>query len=139
MYMCTLFFFKQKTAYELRISDWRSDVCSSDLNRAEPYGVSSVGLPAPRQRVGAVDLGGPSIEEGGLEEALRRNLQVVGVSHLHVTDAEGALGCLDQSVHKIETLRLLATQPLEEAQDHKGGQALRWRRQVVDGRPESSK
>src|SRR3546814_1755061 len=31
--MCTyiLFFFKQKTAYEMRISDWSSDVCSSDL------------------------------------------------------------------------------------------------------------
>src|SRR3546814_2567588 len=28
--MC-FFFFKQKTAYELRISDWSSDVCSSDL------------------------------------------------------------------------------------------------------------
>src|SRR3546814_19551741 len=28
-YMC--FFFKQKTAYEMRISDWSSDVCSSDL------------------------------------------------------------------------------------------------------------
>src|SRR3546814_8941671 len=27
-----LFFFKQKTAYELRISDWSSDVCSSDLD-----------------------------------------------------------------------------------------------------------
>src|SRR3546814_11437730 len=27
------FFFKQKTAYELRISDWSSDVCSSDLCR----------------------------------------------------------------------------------------------------------
>src|SRR3546814_7589600 len=26
-----VFFFKQKTAYELRISDWSSDVCSSDL------------------------------------------------------------------------------------------------------------
>src|SRR3546814_12439075 len=26
-------FFKQKTAYEMRISDWSSDVCSSDLNR----------------------------------------------------------------------------------------------------------
>src|SRR3546814_16272091 len=26
-----IFFFKQKTAYELRISDWSSDVCSSDL------------------------------------------------------------------------------------------------------------
>src|SRR3546814_1480941 len=35
--MCCLFldfffFFKQKTAYEMRISDWSSDVCSSDLN-----------------------------------------------------------------------------------------------------------
>src|SRR3546814_3157930 len=28
------FFFKQKTAYEMRISDWSSDVCSSDLMRA---------------------------------------------------------------------------------------------------------
>src|SRR3546814_3676729 len=27
----SLFFFKQKTAYEMRISDWSSDVCSSDL------------------------------------------------------------------------------------------------------------
>src|SRR3546814_2394238 len=27
----TVFFFKQKTAYEMRISDWSSDVCSSDL------------------------------------------------------------------------------------------------------------
>src|SRR3546814_6899026 len=29
--MFFLFFFKQKTAYEMRISDWSSDVCSSDL------------------------------------------------------------------------------------------------------------
>src|SRR3546814_10902887 len=28
------FFFKQKTAYEMRISDWSSDVCSSDLDDA---------------------------------------------------------------------------------------------------------
>src|SRR3546814_14080202 len=28
----SFFFFKQKTAYEVRISDWSSDVCSSDLN-----------------------------------------------------------------------------------------------------------
>src|SRR3546814_1573044 len=28
---CFIFFFKQKTAYEMRISDWSSDVCSSDL------------------------------------------------------------------------------------------------------------
>src|SRR3546814_15652090 len=31
-----LFFFKQKTAYEMRISDWSSDVCSSDLLVAAP-------------------------------------------------------------------------------------------------------
>src|SRR3546814_3285549 len=31
MYVFCFFFFKQKTAYEMRISDWSSDVCSSDL------------------------------------------------------------------------------------------------------------
>src|SRR3546814_2028801 len=40
----SFFFFKQKTAYEMRISDWSSDVCSSDLKiTAEvdlPEGVS---------------------------------------------------------------------------------------------------
>src|SRR3546814_1503782 len=30
-YTVVVFFFKQKTAYEMRISDWSSDVCSSDL------------------------------------------------------------------------------------------------------------
>src|SRR3546814_5065454 len=30
-YIVLFFFFKQKTAYEMRISDWSSDVCSSDL------------------------------------------------------------------------------------------------------------
>src|SRR3546814_9705004 len=38
--LCLFFFFKQKTAYEMRISDWSSDVCSSDLHQAavEPAG-----------------------------------------------------------------------------------------------------
>src|SRR3546814_3685128 len=31
MFCVCFFFFKQKTAYEMRISDWSSDVCSSDL------------------------------------------------------------------------------------------------------------
>src|SRR3546814_10437305 len=30
-FLIIVFFFKQKTAYEMRISDWSSDVCSSDL------------------------------------------------------------------------------------------------------------
>src|SRR3546814_19676099 len=33
-FCCYIFFFKHKTAYELRISDWSSDVCSSDLRLA---------------------------------------------------------------------------------------------------------
>src|SRR3546814_9052399 len=32
---CVVFFFKQKTAYEMRISDWSSDVCSSDLTAVQ--------------------------------------------------------------------------------------------------------
>src|SRR3546814_13192004 len=32
VYVCVCCFFKQKTAYEMRISDWSSDVCSSDLS-----------------------------------------------------------------------------------------------------------
>src|SRR3546814_15388323 len=48
------FFFKQKTAYEMRISDWSSDVCSSDLSQAtraeQPFrslrhGISEQGKP----------------------------------------------------------------------------------------------
>src|SRR3546814_8127438 len=33
IFVFVFFFFKQKTAYEMRISDWSSDVCSSDLGR----------------------------------------------------------------------------------------------------------
>src|SRR3546814_8187041 len=37
MLFCFFFFFKQKTAYEMRISDWSSDVCSSDLLASLAY------------------------------------------------------------------------------------------------------
>src|SRR3546814_8931132 len=36
MFYYVFFFFKQKTAYEMRISDWSSDVCSSDLKATGP-------------------------------------------------------------------------------------------------------
>src|SRR3546814_5668151 len=35
------FFFKQKTAYEMRISDWSSDVCSSDLPHRRAVGIGA--------------------------------------------------------------------------------------------------
>src|SRR3546814_5731288 len=37
MFLNFFFFFKQKTAYEMRISDWSSDVCSSDLTTVEAH------------------------------------------------------------------------------------------------------
>src|SRR3546814_4396468 len=36
------FFFKQKTAYEMRISDWSSDVCSSDLSLQTHFSLHSI-------------------------------------------------------------------------------------------------
>src|SRR3546814_3898269 len=35
VFLVCFFFFKQKTAYEMRISDWSSDVCSSDLREGQ--------------------------------------------------------------------------------------------------------
>src|SRR3546814_5703168 len=39
-YFLLFFFFKQKTAYEMRISDWSSDVCSSDLQAKRRFDVA---------------------------------------------------------------------------------------------------
>src|SRR3546814_3816792 len=60
--MLVIFFFKQKTAYEMRISDWSSDVCSSDLLEPEqsPAVVDEVEFgiaPAPDQLRLALGLG----------------------------------------------------------------------------------
>src|SRR3546814_4007297 len=45
-FVCVFVFFKQKTAYEMRISDWSSDVCSSDLfDRLRQAGAVSVCAP----------------------------------------------------------------------------------------------
>src|SRR3546814_20371861 len=50
MKVCTnyssIFFFKQKTAYEMRISDWSSDVCSSDLQTVLPIDLFDSGASA---------------------------------------------------------------------------------------------
>src|SRR3546814_10902261 len=52
------FFFKQKTAYEMRISDWSSDVCSSDLaffdhlNHAKRSVALDLATPAGRKALG---------------------------------------------------------------------------------------
>src|SRR3546814_8096391 len=58
------FFFKQKTAYEMRISDWSSDVCSSDLGNNIYKETAASGQP----QVGAAGLEGRGpIRQGALE------------------------------------------------------------------------
>src|SRR3546814_12074680 len=60
--MCC-FFFKQKTAYEMRISDWSSDVCSSDL-----HAFVGRGAKCPVLGVGGLDLD-HAVEQVGMEVA----------------------------------------------------------------------
>src|SRR3546814_4124005 len=53
--MFMFFFFKQKTEYEMRISDWSSDVCSSDLETrltrfARPYNGCNASVRPPQDR-----------------------------------------------------------------------------------------
>src|SRR3546814_16793809 len=60
---CYLFCFKQKTAYEMRISDWSSDVCSSDLT-ASIYKTASA-----RATKNKADLTALAAKAGGASEA----------------------------------------------------------------------
>src|SRR3546814_5179431 len=71
MFVILFFFFKQKTAYEMRISDWSSDVCSSDLHRREG------GRDAAAHR-GAVQAAGQSAEQGGEQDGpVNRHLRAL--------------------------------------------------------------
>src|SRR3546814_15137720 len=54
--MFYFFFFKQKTAYEMRISDWSSDVCSSDLEQHELLGSACRLIVAQREELNELRL-----------------------------------------------------------------------------------
>src|SRR3546814_3052372 len=58
------FFFKQKTAYEMRISDWSSDVCSSDLDRLKLRASSAR---CARACFGAEDFTARCLQPGNLD------------------------------------------------------------------------
>src|SRR3546814_3043590 len=60
------FFFKQKTAYEMRISDWSSDVCSSDLLHAKLL----------RDVLKRLDMASADREEGAFNAARRQFYRV---------------------------------------------------------------
>src|SRR3546814_18498079 len=57
MWCYSFFFFKQKTAYEMRISDWSSDVCSSDLLLGVAVFAMSGALVASRKQMDIIGFG----------------------------------------------------------------------------------
>src|SRR3546814_3839677 len=79
-----VFFFKQKTAYEMRISDWSSDVCSSDLElcqgeaAAEEEGAQFRGLDDQPVRAEALFDLFQDLYREGLGHAVRRNVGRLG-------------------------------------------------------------
>src|SRR3546814_4413565 len=74
------FFFKQKTAYEMRISDWSSDVCSSDLPARAAAGLI---LRAIVERPAAI---GGHGDHPGRQAILARQLAKPRIDSLQVID-----------------------------------------------------
>src|SRR3546814_14595762 len=106
---CLFFFFKQKTAYEMRISDWSSDVCSSDLLLAAE-GVALAGgtdagddpLPLARAADALVDFSIPAALDANLAAArAARTPIVIGTTGLG--DAHHALN--DAAAREIAVLQ----------------------------------
>src|SRR3546814_1518250 len=75
---CFVFFFKQKTAYEMRISDWSSDVCSSDLLAAllQAHGMALVLVNTPTGLAGEKGLACLPGREADFDAALAQALAV---------------------------------------------------------------
>src|SRR3546814_10069361 len=80
-----IFFFKQKTAYEMRISDWSSDVCSSDLIRIVHNGQTEMF----RQEAGDSDM--PRSSHSAMLDWFQELGLPVNASRSVVAGAEGLL------------------------------------------------
>src|SRR3546814_15991086 len=80
--MCVLFFFffKQKTAYEMRISDWSSDVCSSDLGAIAAIEAFDRGRALPDRGAHAIHRG---VAAADYHHALARRIEPAVVEGGH--------------------------------------------------------
>src|SRR3546814_1027004 len=93
-YFVFFFFFKQKTAYEMRISDWSSDVCSSDLPiSADVAGVADRQTVHVRRATQRFD----DFKCGGL-----LTLQTIGVDRVDDRDRRGLADLLDETHAVVE-------------------------------------
>src|SRR3546814_4910605 len=98
--MCVFFFFKQKTAYEMRISDWSSDVCSSDLLEETRRVENSGGIQA--SLAGRYAL--------ALFELARDGKQLDSVAQ--------SLASVKTALAQSEEFRALTTSPLVRSEEH---------------------
>src|SRR3546814_18975184 len=114
--MCNFFFFKQKTAYEMRITDWSSDVCSSDLDprlydadqRAEALGVygaadhapAFIAALAPTSPAASVGIGVGKIGRASCRERVCQYGYISGVA-VSLTKNIHSKHCLHANSHTI--------------------------------------
>src|SRR3546814_5235814 len=84
---CFFFFFKQKTAYEMRISDWSSDVCSSDLHLLQQI------LP---QRGKAAEARFLRRVGGAVGKLIMREMRETDDPHAHVVEEIGRASCRER-------------------------------------------
>src|SRR3546814_4042067 len=106
------FFFRQKTAAGMRISDWSSDVCSSDLvqDRLRLLAVTgAAGLPRSEERGHHAAVGQHASQAIGVVELLGdalRRMAVRGVFHpqLHANEGDADMGRAQSPKHPVEQI-----------------------------------
>src|SRR3546814_5582524 len=96
-----IFFFKQKTAYEMRISDWSSDVCSSDLPLAPRDELADeehrrLDIEAREDRRGEIDEVPIAVIDGEHGRGPRERLLV-----LDMRDEIGRASCRERVCHYV--------------------------------------
>src|SRR3546814_3865739 len=89
MFVLTIFFWKQKTAYELRMSDLSSDVCSSDLTKPMPHHHTSP--PDVRERDNRKRAGRQSPIAAPLGEIVRQAAQPRRCCRIHRASRPSAM------------------------------------------------
>src|SRR3546814_15039620 len=124
-----MFLFKQKTSYEMRISGWSSDVCSSDLGIGDAVegrpGHRRIRIVPRRQKVARVARAG--LQRDHDVEALLREIYVMCLGSLHALFGDRQHGVLEVE----------ARQSVEEGKsvyvrvDHGGGQCIKKKKKKI--------
>src|SRR3546814_5619743 len=120
------FFFKQKTAYEMRISDWSSDVCSSDLleldrGRGIPFeGNYTKWLEGKAKRMEQAER-----EEEGRQKAIKEELEWIRQSpRARQSKSKARIKAFDELVDRQNDSRPGSAQILIQVPERLGGTAI---------------